>query len=369
MIDDMALLKRTMQQMDAEDPTVAQAAKDQAAQILSDAKLNFAKMAELIEQRRLLLPPAIQNRIKKMDQPGMLGDGAFQDTASALRREGLSFLQIAEAIEASDRPAPVARSNAPAPGQESEPFHATDDQPEAPALLRALFFVGRIFLFPVRHPLRSLAIGLVALILLYGVRGAVVLSEWASGYSRGSAAVHRLDTAISSVRSFLHERISPQAKEPQTSDTPTASPTAVATAQPSASPAAPAAGPPSSTASSGPTASAQATPVPGPTTSQSAAVAPPQIAPAPSQAAPAGPQMSTPRRDAGDVPSKFGTNSGAARDDRYASRRGAPYGAPYEDNRRRVFQDATPEWLRRNSRRTTPCSAGVGGCYWGGGQF
>ena len=54
MIDDMALLKQAMEQMDAEDPAVAQMAKDRAAQILSDAKLSFSKMAELIEQRQLL---------------------------------------------------------------------------------------------------------------------------------------------------------------------------------------------------------------------------------------------------------------------------------------------------------------------------
>ena len=52
MIEDVALLKKTMEQMDAEDPVVAQAAKDRAAQILSDAKLSFSKMAELIEQRQ-----------------------------------------------------------------------------------------------------------------------------------------------------------------------------------------------------------------------------------------------------------------------------------------------------------------------------
>ena len=49
MIDDMAGLKKAMEQMDAEDPVVAQAAKDRAAQTLSDAKLSFAKMADLIE--------------------------------------------------------------------------------------------------------------------------------------------------------------------------------------------------------------------------------------------------------------------------------------------------------------------------------
>src|SRR6266850_901968 len=96
MIDDMALLKQAMEQMDAEDPTAAQAAKDRAAQILSDAKLSFSKMAELIEQRQLLLRPRIVAGIKRMDQPGMLGDAAFRDTGSALRREGQSFRQIAK---------------------------------------------------------------------------------------------------------------------------------------------------------------------------------------------------------------------------------------------------------------------------------
>src|SRR5436305_10814368 len=106
MIDDMALLKQAMERMDADDPTVAQSAKDRAAQILSEAKLNFSKMAELIQQRRLLLQPTIVARIKRMDQPGMLGDAAFRATGSALRKEGQCFLQIAEVIEASSKPAP-----------------------------------------------------------------------------------------------------------------------------------------------------------------------------------------------------------------------------------------------------------------------
>jgi len=106
MIDDMALLKQAMEQMDAEDATAAQAAKDRAAQILSDAKLSFSKMAELIEQRQLLLRPRIVAGIKRMDQPGMLGDAAFRDTGSALRREGQSFRQIAEAIELALPPDP-----------------------------------------------------------------------------------------------------------------------------------------------------------------------------------------------------------------------------------------------------------------------
>src|SRR5712691_5208075 len=122
MIDDMALLKKTMEQMDAEDPIVAQAAKDRAAQTLSDAKLSFSKMAQLIEQRRLLLRPRIVAGIKRMDQPGMLGDGAFRDTGSALRKEGQSFGQIAEAIEVTGGPTP--RYEGPVPDREpmSEPM-------------------------------------------------------------------------------------------------------------------------------------------------------------------------------------------------------------------------------------------------------
>jgi hypothetical protein len=361
MIDDMALLKRTMQQMDAEDPTLAQAAKDHAAQILSEAKLNFAKMAELIEQRRLLLPPAILGRIKKMDQPGMLGDGAFQDTASALRREGQSFLQIAEAIEASNRPAPATRSSAPVP--ESEPLlYPMDDEPQEPAWLRALLFIGRIVLFPVRYPLRSLAIGLVALVLLYGVRGVVVLSEWASRVSHRATAVERLDTAISSVKSFVHERISPQAREtPPTPDPPTPSPTVAAVSPPSstssaapdgspsppptASAAPPAALIPSAAPSPAPTA-ASAPPVtaPAPTASESAALAPPPTASVPAQAAPASPLDSPPRREA----------------------RGAPHSRTAA-SRPRAFDDSTG--FRRNSHIAGPCRGGVGGCYWGGTQF
>jgi len=106
MIDDMASLKQAMEQMDADDVAVAEAAKDRAAQILSDAKLSFSKMAELIEQRRLLLRPKIVTSIKRMDQPDTLGDAAFRDTGASLRREGQSFRQIAEALELSGGAAP-----------------------------------------------------------------------------------------------------------------------------------------------------------------------------------------------------------------------------------------------------------------------
>src|SRR6516225_1579378 len=138
MIDDMALLKQEMEQMDAEDPVVAQAAKDRAAQTLSSAKLSFSKLGDLIEQRRLLLRPRIVTNIKRMDQPGMLGDAAFRDAGSALRREGQSFRQIAEALELNARPASryelVAQESDPPPdgGRAAVPNGGRAAGPNAP---------------------------------------------------------------------------------------------------------------------------------------------------------------------------------------------------------------------------------------------
>src|SRR5580692_10502193 len=114
MIEDMASLKQAMEQMDAQDPAVAEAAMHRAAHILSDSKLSFSKMAELIEQRRLLLRPRIVASIKRMDQPEMLGDAAFHDASIALRREGQSFRQIAEALELNGGPAPRYEEAVPA---------------------------------------------------------------------------------------------------------------------------------------------------------------------------------------------------------------------------------------------------------------
>jgi hypothetical protein len=358
MIDDMALLKRTMQQMDAEDPTVAQAAKDRAALILSEAKLNFAKMAELIEARRLLLRPSILARIKKMDQPGSLGDAAFQDTGSALRREGQSFLQIAEAIEASGRSAP---SPAPAPAArhttpilDSEPLYPMDDGLQAPAWLRALLFVGRILLFPVRHPLRSLAIGLFALVLLYSARGVIVLAERMTGYAHDVAAVHRVDTAIASISSFLNERVLRRTKGVDASPTPATpvpSPTVAATPSPTPQAAATAAPSPSATPSPAPTAASAPSPAPSPASAppapaphESAALAPPAAVPPLPPAVPTSPPDAAPRRET----------------------RGAPPSRSAA-NRVRVFEEMTG--FPRNSRIVGPCRGGVGGCYWGGARF
>ena len=368
MIDDMAPLKQAMEQMDAEDPTVAQAAKDRAAQTLSDAKLNFSKMAELIEQRRLLLRPRIVSGIKRMDQPGMLGDAAFRDTGSALRREGQSFRQIAEAIERTDRPAPQYED----PVQTSAPLRQMASEPGPPAWLRALAFVASIVFFPLLHPIRFLAIALLAMLLFYTLRGFVPSSQQALGYFDGVAAVrHSVDKAMSSVSSFVNEYILRQSKE-----APTPTPPAPIPSPPAAAPqAAPATTPAPPATAPAPPANAPAPPANAP-----AAAAPPSAAPAPPSAAPAGPPVSTPRRDArGAPPSKSAANRGAAREDRDPWSRCC---APFEDDRPRIeddrpriddrprsFQDIIPEGIRRHSRTAGPCSGGVGGCSWGGSRY
>jgi hypothetical protein len=343
MIDDMALLKRAMEQMDAEDPTVAQAAKDRAALILSEARLSFSKLAELIEQRRLLLPHAILARIKRMDQPGMLGDAAFRDTGSALRKEGQSFFQIAEAIELSNAYAPRSQD----PVQTSEPFYQEASKPpDAPMWLGALMVVAGIVLFPLRHPLRFLAIGLLAVVLFYAMRGVVTVGQQVA------------------------EHILRQSKEaPSTSPAPLPSPSAAAPPMPSAplpSPSAAASSPPSTVPPAAPaTASAPSAAAPAP--SATVPPAPPSMASAPPSATPAGPPVSTPRRDARSAsPSKSAANCDAPAMDRYSWSRRC---APLDDDRPRAFVDEMPEGLRRKSRMGGPCVRGVGGCYWGGGRY
>jgi hypothetical protein len=371
MIDDMPRLKEAMEQMDAEDPTVAQAAKDRAAQTLSDAKLNFAKMAELIEQRRLLLRPRIVAGIKRMDQPGMLGDAAFRDTGSALRREGQSFRQIAEAIERTDRPAPQYED----PVQRSAPPHQMPSEPGRPAWLRALALVASIVFFPLLHPIRFLAIALLGLFLFYALRGCVPSGQQALGYFDGVAAVRdsagkAMSSVSSSVSSFVNEYILRKPKGAPPTTTPAA---------PNPSP--PAAAPPSAIPSAAPaTAPASPATAPAPPANAPAAAAPPSAAPSAPSAAPAGPPVSTPRRDArGEPPSKSGANRGAAREDRDPRSRCC---APFEDDRPRIednrpriddrprsFQDIIPEGIRRHSRTAGRCFGGVGGCSWGGGRY
>jgi hypothetical protein len=364
MIDDMALLKKAMEQMDAEDPVVAQAAKDRAAQALSDAKLSFSKMAELIEQRRLLLRPRIVATIKRMDQPGMLGDAAFRDAGSALRREGQTFGQIAEAIERTGRPTseyedPVRRSE-PQHEMASEPLYEMASEPGTPAWLRALGFVVSIVFFPLLHPIRLLAIALLAILLLYALRGFAAPGQQVLGYFDGVAAVrHSVDQAISSVGSFVHEHILRQSKEataPPISPDPIPSAPAAAPSPPSATPSAvpPAASAPPATA-------------PAPSARASAPPAPPSAAPAPPSAAPAGPPVATPRRDArSEPPARSAADCAAAREDCYPCCRRA---TPFENDRPRASEDMIPERIRRKSHMAGPCIRGVGGCAWGGRQY
>ena len=354
MIDDMAGLKKAMEQMDAEDPVVAQAAKDRAAQILSDAKLSFAKMAELIEQRRLLLRPRIVATIKRMDQPGMLGDAAFRDAGSALRREGQTFGQIAEAIERTGRPT----SEYQDPVWNSGPPHEMASEPGTPAWRRALDFVVRLVFSPLRRRIWLLAIALLVALPLYALRGFVAPGQQVSGYLDTVAAVrHSADQAISSVGSFIQERIFRQSKEataPPASPAPIPSPPAAAPPPPSATPpAAP------------PTASAPPATAPAPSASVSAPPAPPSAAPAPPSAATPSRPPSTPRRDArSEPPAKSAADCAAAREDLCARR-----STPLENDRPRALEDIIPERIRRKSHMAGPCIRGVGGCAWGGRQY
>jgi hypothetical protein len=388
MIHDMAPLKQAMEQMDAEDPTVAQAAKDRAAQVLSEANLSFAKMAEMIEQRKLLLRPRIVAGIKRMDQPGMLGDAAFRDAGSALRREGQSFRQIAEAIEqhsAVPEPRyedPVRMDIGPRTmaGEPVMPPGFTE-----PAWLRALFFVAGIVLFPLRHPIRFLMLAVLAILLFYALRGFVGLGQQASAYFDGVGAVrHGADRALSSVSSFVNEIIfrhpqTPSNENPSNKDPSSAAPSKEAEAPPrpplpipSASSAAaspPAATPPATPPPSGPgTASSQPPPTtPAPSGNVSVVPLPPAAAPAPPLAPPLAPRVSTPRRDArGSFPSRLAENCEAAPEDRYSRPRGR---APLVEERPRPLDDMIPEGTPRNSRTAGPCFGGVGGCSWGGGQY
>jgi hypothetical protein len=325
MIDDMASLKQAMEQMDAPDPAVAEAAKDRAAKILGDARLSFSKLAELIEQRRLLLRPKIVASLKRMDEP-MLGDAAFRDAGSALRREGQSFRQIAEAIELNGGAAPRYDD----PMQANAPLHPIElaNEPREPAWLGALVLVVDILFFPIRHPLRFFSIALLAFVLFNATRGLLSFGQQVSVFVDGVAgARQRVDHAMSSVSDFVDKRISSQTREteaPSPSPVPTPSPAASLSApDPRPSPAAP----------------APAVPAPAATaTAPSANGAAGEARPAP----PAPPLVSAPNLDTRNVPPR-----------------------PAAIDR----QGTAPQRLIRNSRVAGPCIGGIGGCYWGGGRY
>ena len=296
MIDDMASLKQAMEQMDAEDATVAQAGKDRAAQLLSHAGLSFTKLGELIEQQRLLLRPRIVASIKRMDQPAMLGDAAFRDSGASLRKEGQSFGQIAEALE-------MRGPTALAPRYEPPVHHsvltALQDEPDMSEVEPGLPLVLRIVLYPVRHPIQALVIAVLAVTLINGLRD----------FTGTGRQVSTDNTA---------RRLAEASPAPPT---PPAS-------VPSPSPADP------SAAQSGTTPSASQ---PAPTVSAS-----PWVPPA-----------ATPPRT--DTKSASPSTSGTSDRPRTAQLRN--------------FENLMPARLRRSSRSAGPCRGGIGGCYWGGGQY
>lgn len=196
MINDMAALKQAMEQMDADDAAVAEAAKERAGQILSDARLSFSKMAELIEQRRLLLRPKILSSIKRMDQPHGLGDAAFRDAGASLRREGQGFRQIAEALELNGRDVPryedtLQQRDVPYRMEmESEPYGLA--WPGAPTLV--MYFVG----YPFRHPIRFLTIALLVVLLFNGLRDLTGFGRRIAGYLGDVSAVRESADAATS---------------------------------------------------------------------------------------------------------------------------------------------------------------------------
>ena len=350
MIDDMASLKQAMEQMDADDAAVAHAAKERAAQILSDAKSSFSKMAELIEQRRLLLRPKIVANIKRMDQPGMLGDTAFRDAGSSLRKEGQSFRQVAEALELNSGPTPRYEEPVP-PG---ELLHPWEMEAEAGALarVRALTLAARIIFYPLRHPIRFLAIAVIAFMLFNALRGFVGTGRQISGYVADvSAARQRADAAMSSVSSFVEKRVmrpSQEAVAPPIPPAPVPSPSP-ADSLPSSNPPAG-----SATASVAPAAAPTTAAVP----TTGAAASAPAAGPAPSAneaaastAVPAAQAASTPRLDANSAPTATSAN------DRSRTAR-----LP-------TLNDMMSENMRRNSRMAGPCIGGAGGCYWGGARY
>jgi len=312
MITDMAPLKKAMEQMDADDAAVAEAAKDRAAKILSDAGMNFSKLAALIEQRRLLLRPSIVTNIKRMDQPEMLSDSAFRAAGASLRREGQSFYQIAEALELT--------------GGTALRYEDTARRIDAPVRLwpRALAFAMRTVGYPLQHPIRFLVVALLALMVLSGLRDFVGFGRRVTEYAGTvSTARERWDSVTSAVSTFFEKRLTPSSKEaaaPPTTATPTPSPSP-------ANPPSPATPPRSAAPPTGPAVTA----APPATTT-----APPSATTNPSTAAP---------------PSRP-----AVKDRRQTAQR-------------RPLEEWVPADIRRDSRMGGRCTGGIGGCYWGGGHY
>ena len=179
-------------------------------------------MAELIEQRRLLLRPKIVTSIKRMDQPDTLGDAAFRDTGASLRREGQSFRQIAEALELNGGTAPRYEETV----HKGVVLHQMEmgSEPDGPDWPRTPTLAMRIAVYPFRHPIRFLTIALLSVMLFNSLHDFAGFGRRISGYVGDvSAARERADAAMSSVSSFVEKRImrpSQEAAGPATSTAP-----------------------------------------------------------------------------------------------------------------------------------------------------
>jgi hypothetical protein len=219
-----------------------------------------------------------------------------------------------------------------------------EGEPDAPTWLRALTFAARIVFYPLRHPIRFVAIAVIVFMLVNTLRGFVGTGRQISGYVADvSAARQRADAAMSSVSSFFGKRPSQEAAAPQTSPAPVPSPSP-ADAAPSATPPA---GVATASALPAPTATAAAPPATGAAASANEAAS----ATAPT-AAPARPAASTP-----DVDTKAAPAARSAANDRSRLAR-----MP-------ALDDMMPASMHRNSRLAGPCTGGVGGCYWGGTRY
>ena len=365
MIDDLALLKQAMEQMDAEDPTVAQAAKDRAAQTLSDARLSFAKMAELIEQRRLLLRPRIVASIKRMDQPGMLGEAAFRDAGSALRKEGQSFRQIAEAIEHTGRPPPPYEDTV----QESEPLHQMASEPGRVRLAESARFCCAHCFLSAATSAYGFSRSHSSPFFCSTPCGA--LSPWASTFRDISMALRPSATArIRRRRRWVLSSMSTSCGNPRKRR------------------AADAARPNPVSSSRGPVVAVRS-----PVGSSCYRVGSPRnrarsfrnrtrsfrkcIGSArtalrssrTSIGCPCGSSgFNAASRREGCTPFKVGSEPWRGAGGGLLSL-GVVADAPSEDNRPRALEDIIPEGMRRSSRVAGPCIGGIGGCYWGGGRY
>jgi hypothetical protein len=370
MLDNMAPLRQAMEEMDAQDPAVSLAAKDRAAQILKDNDLNFTKMAELIEQRRLLLRPKILASMKRMDHE-MLGEVSFRETGNALRREGQSFRQVADALELNRGLAPQHEDSL----HTSEPSHEMAIEPGRRAPLRAASGLTSIFFFPLRHPFWFFVIAFAAVGLIYIVSSLAVTDRPRGGTQAVASATPSCPIPPCSA--------SPSATPSATSSAtiagtpPTTTPTPSANAPTSLPPTASTC-PPTSTSSrdaSGASSSTSSRDARGASSSTSSRDTSGASSSTSSRDT-SGASSSTSSRDAHGASSStssrdaYGASSSTSSRDAYGASSST---STVNDCTQRMsaprFGSLIPDRYRRNSISAGQCVSGVGGCRWGGGHF